>query len=105
MPCGAPANCLHARGVKRTCAASAVIATGADGDHLPATQVLILAPFRNRAAAIVQRLWQLVQAETRSDSVQHKDRFLDEFGGDNEDEQQVMHACKHSLSLGSLAFS
>lgn len=45
-------------------------------------QVLILAPFRNAAAAIVRRLWALAQAETRSDSVQHKDRFLDEFADD-----------------------
>lgn len=49
-------------------------------------QVLILAPFRSRALAIVRRLWSLAQAETRSDSIQHKDRFLDEFGANDDDE-------------------
>ncbi len=51
-----------------------------------ARQVLILAPFRSRAAAVVRRLWALAQAETRVDSVQHRDRFLDDFGGDSGDE-------------------
>jgi hypothetical protein len=51
-------------------------------------QVLILLPFRNAALGVVLRLAALAQAETRTDSVQHKDRFLREFG-DEDDEPQV----------------
>lgn len=51
------------------------------------TQVLILLPFRNAALAVVQRLAALAQAETRSDSVQHKERFLREFGDEDKESQ------------------
>lgn len=49
-------------------------------------KALILAPTRARAHAIVRRLWSLAQAETRSDCIQHKERFLDEFGADDDDD-------------------
>ncbi len=50
-------------------------------------QVLILAPFRSSAAAVVRRLWALAQAETRTDSVQHRERFLDDFGGGSDGDE------------------
>ena len=46
-------------------------------------QVLILLPFRNAALGVVLRLAALAQAETRTDSVQHKERFLREFGDED----------------------
>lgn len=46
-------------------------------------QVLILLPFRNAALRVVLRLAALAQAETRTDSVQHKDRFVCEFGDED----------------------
>lgn len=36
------------------------------------SQVLLLLPMRNTAKRVVQRLWQLVQKETRADSIQNK---------------------------------
>jgi hypothetical protein len=51
-------------------------------------QVLILLPFRNAALGVVLRLAALAQAETRTDSLQHKDRFVREFG-DEDDTLQV----------------
>lgn len=50
--------------------------------------MLFLLPFRNAALAVVQRLAALAQAETRTDSVQHKERFLREYG-DEDGEAQV----------------
>ena len=44
------------------------------------TQVLLLLPLRSTALRWVSRLPRLAQAETRADSIQHKQRFLDEFG-------------------------
>ena len=43
-------------------------------------QVLLLLPLRSTALRWVSRLLRLAQAETRADSIQHKQRFLDEFG-------------------------
>ena len=43
-------------------------------------QVLLLLPMRHLARRAVLRLCQLAQQETRSDSIQGKARFLEEFG-------------------------
>ena len=51
-------------------------------------QVLILLPLRSAALRWVTRLCQLAQRETRADSVQHKQRFLEEFGADDEGEPE-----------------
>ena len=42
-------------------------------------QVLLLLPMRHLACRAVLRLCQLAQEETRSDSIQGKARFLEEF--------------------------
>lgn len=47
---------------------------------LPAVQVLILLPMRNMALKCILRLLQLTQKETRADSIQGKQRLLDDFG-------------------------
>ena len=52
-------------------------------------QVLILLPLRSAALRWVTRLCQLAQRETRADSIQHKQRFLEEYGADDEDEEQL----------------
>lgn len=52
------------------------------------TKALLLLPMRNVAASVVLRLAALAQRETRADSIQHKQRFLDEYGageGSNDD--------------------
>ena len=49
-------------------------------------QVLILLPMRSTALAVVTRLCELAQKETRADSIQNNARFLEEFGA-QEDEQ------------------
>lgn len=43
-------------------------------------QVLLLLPMRNMAYRLVNRLLALAQKETRTDSVQGKSRFLEDFG-------------------------
>jgi hypothetical protein len=43
-------------------------------------QVLLLLPQRNLALRVVRRLLELAVKETRSDTIKHKQRFLDEFG-------------------------
>ena len=48
-------------------------------------QVLILLPLRSAALRCVTRLCQLAQRETRADSIQHKPRFLEEFGANEEE--------------------
>ena len=52
-------------------------------------QVLILLPMRSTALALVTRLCQLAQKETRADSIQNKARFLDEFGAQEDEEADV----------------
>lgn len=51
-------------------------------------KVLLLTPFRNMAFQIVSRLLSFALKETRTDSIQRKERFRDEFG-DDEDEALV----------------
>lgn len=48
-------------------------------------QVLILLPMRNMAHTLILRLLQLTQKETRADSILGKQRFMEEFGPDEED--------------------
>lgn len=48
--------------------------------------MLLLLPQRNLAARVVGRLLQLAVKETRTDTIQNKARFLDEFGGGDDDE-------------------
>ena len=48
--------------------------------------MLILLPMRSTALAVVTRLCQLAQKETRADSIQNKARFLEEFGAQGDDE-------------------
>lgn len=43
-------------------------------------QVLLLLPLRNLALKAILRLCDLAQAETRTDSIQNKQRLLEEFG-------------------------
>ena len=45
----------------------------------PRMQVLLVLPLRNLARRAVLRLCQLAQEETRSDSIQGKARFLEEY--------------------------
>ena len=48
--------------------------------------MLLLLPQRNIALAVVSRLLELAVKETRSDTIRHKQRFLDEFGDGGEGE-------------------
>ncbi|KAK9823260.1 hypothetical protein WJX72_001434 [[Myrmecia] bisecta] len=50
-------------------------------------KVLLLLPMRNSALRVVSRLVQLAQKETRADSVQNKQRFLEEFGAEEGDDE------------------
>lgn len=47
----------------------------------PSLQVLVLLPQRNLALRLVTRLLALAVKETRTDTIQNKQRFLEEFGG------------------------
>jgi hypothetical protein len=49
-------------------------------------QVLILLPLRSTALRVVSRLLELAQKETRTDSIQNKQRFLEEFGDADSEE-------------------
>lgn len=49
--------------------------------HTPPRQVLVLLPQRNLALRLVTRLLALAVKETRTDTIQNKQRFLEEFGG------------------------
>ena len=66
---------------------------GIDPDAVPRDQgftrpkVLILLPMRNTALRVVSRLLALALRETRTDSIQKKHRFLEEFGVDDEDDE------------------
>lgn len=51
-------------------------------------QVLLLLPMRNAAFKAVLCLLKLAQKETRSDSVQNKARFLEEFGPLEEEQEE-----------------
>lgn len=66
-----------------------VTSTHAGACVLQIAQVLILLPFRNAALGVVLRLAALAQAETRTDSVQHKERFVREFGDEDGASPQV----------------
>lgn len=46
----------------------------------PILQVLLLLPFRSSAYHAVLRLLRLAIKETRRDSIQNKERFMEEFG-------------------------
>lgn len=50
-------------------------------------------PLRSAALRVVSRLLELAQKENRADSIQNKQRFLEDFGGtaesDNEEEDGV----------------
>lgn len=48
-------------------------------------QVLILLPLRSTALRVVSRLLELAQKETRTDSIQNKQRFLEDFGADEDE--------------------
>lgn len=59
-----------------------------------ALQVLILLPMRNIAYRVISRLLSLAQKETRSDSIQGKSRFQEDFGPheeEKEDEAKTRH--------------
>lgn len=49
------------------------------------TKALLLLPMRNVAALVVLRLASLAQRETRADSIQHKQRFVEEYGTHDEE--------------------
>ena len=48
------------------------------------TKALLLLPMRNVAANVVLRLAALAQRETRADSIQHKQRFVDEYAANDD---------------------
>ncbi|DBA68662.1 TPA: hypothetical protein ACH3X2_013458 [Trebouxia sp. C0005] len=54
-------------------------------------KVLILLPMRNMALKVILRLLQFTQKETRADSIQGKQRFLEDFGPgeDASDEEEL----------------
>lgn len=54
-------------------------------------KVLVLVPMRNMALKCILRLLQFTQKETRADSIQGKQRFLDDFGpgDDAADEEEL----------------
>lgn len=54
----------------------------------PRRQVLLLLPQRNLALRVVSRLLALAVRETRTDTIQHKQRFLEEFGEEGEQAQE-----------------
>ena len=64
------------------------------------SQVLILLPLRSMALRVVLRLVQLSQRETRTDSVQNKQRFLEDFGAEEEevaeDERKPWESAEHA---------
>lgn len=52
-------------------------------------QVLILLPLRSMALRVVSRLLELAQKENRADSIQNKQRFLEDFGvAESDDEEE-----------------
>ena len=55
-------------------------------------QVLLLLPMRNIAMRWVLRLAQLAQRETRADSIQNKQKLLDDFGPGDADEDAELEA-------------
>ena len=52
---------------------------------------------RNIAYKVITRLLKLAQKETRSDSIQNKGRFLEEYGdaADEEEEQRIGQPAEH----------
>lgn len=70
-------------------------AAAATPDAVPRDQgftrpkVLVLLPMRNVALRFVQRLLTLALRETRSDTIQQKRRFLEEFGSEEDEEQEA----------------
>lgn len=48
--------------------------------------MLILLPLRSVALRVVSRLLELAQKENRADSIQNKQRFLEEYGASQDDE-------------------
>ena len=64
-------------------------------------QVLLLLPMRNIAYKVVSRLLTLVQKETRKDSIQGKARFLEDFGPQEDDTEDVKtkHHCQEHAVL------
>ncbi len=49
--------------------------------------MLILLPLRSVALRVVSRLLELAQKENRADSIQNKQRFLEEFGASQDDDE------------------
>lgn len=69
------------------------------------TKALILLPMRNAAASCVLRLCSMAQRETRADSIQNKQRFLDEYtlADDEEDNDMDAHAATTSMDPATRA--
>lgn len=59
---------------------------------------------RNVAYKVVSRLLALAQKETRKDSVQGKDRFRQDFGPQEEEEEDAAKRAKHHVQEHSVLF-
>ena len=77
-----------------------------DPDDVPRDQgftrpkVLFLLPMRNTAFKLVSRLLALALRETRTDSIQNKQRFLEEFGaGDDEEGEEAGLSAREKAAL------
>lgn len=62
-------------------------------------KVLILLPFRNLAYTLVNRLIALAITQTRTDTVQNKERFLSDFGPEDEQNALMSDRAKRAVSL------
>ena len=76
------------------CFAFSAAAADADVSLIPRDQgfvrakVLLLLPMRNMAFKVVRRLVALAQKETRVDSVQGKEKFVEQFAGEDDGQEE-----------------
>ncbi|WIA34691.1 hypothetical protein OEZ86_013004 [Tetradesmus obliquus] len=64
-------------------------------------KALILLPMRNMAYDLVRRLAALAQKETRADSVQGKEKFLEQFVGEDDDDSQQQQEHDAAAAAGA----
>jgi hypothetical protein len=78
--CAAPL-CVSGRAALRgSCPALRMLSPAPSPLPCPCLQVLLLLPQRNLALRVVSRLCQLAVRETRTDTIQNRQRLLEEFG-------------------------
>jgi U3 small nucleolar RNA-associated protein 25 len=79
-------------------------AANVDPDSLPRDQgftrpkVLFLLPMRSMACKVVLRLLTLALRETRTDTIQRKEKFLEEFDEDDDEEEENDERAKKALA-------